>query len=62
MGKKRRGSGIEINSYPVYTVFHHIVQRRFQKPLIDIMLVLSYADTFSRDLYQLRQWILQPAS
>ena len=53
--------GVDINANRVHAVFNYSIQRIGQTGLVDIMLILAYANRFRINLHQLRQRVLQAA-
>ena len=56
------GGGIEIDTHLVDTTLNGLVKCMLQFRLVNVMLVLSYADALRVNLHQFRQWIHQSAS
>ncbi len=61
MRQQRRRRRVQIHTHSVHTVFDNGVQRTRQGFLVDVMLILTNADSLWLDLDQFRQGVLKAA-
>ena len=59
--QERRRRGVHIHPDRIHAIFDCCIERSRQRPLVHVMLILSYPDGFRVDFDQLGQRILQSA-